>query len=216
MKRLLILGDSYSTFEGYVPEGYNPYYHPVYGEGQPSSDVTRVDQTWWGILCSELGLELVRNDSWSGSTICHTGYNNTDCSKTNSFIFRLERLISEGFFENNEIDTVILFGGTNDAWARSPVGELKLSGHTEEDLYSVLPAVGYIIGRLTRVLPKARLLVVVNTGLGPVVTKGLTDASLHFGVQFVKLRDISKHGGHPGALGMAQIAEQVKAALLEN
>ena len=212
MKNLLILGDSYSTFEGCVPEGYNPYYHPVYTGDHVGSDVTCADMTWWGILTRELNLNLVRNDSWSGSTICHTGYNGTDCSKTNSFIFRLERLISEGFFEKNEIDTIIVFGGTNDAWARSPLGELKYSDFTEGDLYSVLPAVGYLLTRL-KTLSGAKILFVVNSGIGPAVSGGIKDACHHCEVPYVKLREIEKHHGHPNAAGMAQMAEQIKTAL---
>ncbi len=40
---LFILGDSYSTFEGYIPEGYAAWY---INAGKPETDVTRLDQTW--------------------------------------------------------------------------------------------------------------------------------------------------------------------------
>lgn len=40
--------------------------------------------------------EIVMNNSWSGSTICNTGYRG-DCSDTSSFIHRREVLIEDGF-----------------------------------------------------------------------------------------------------------------------
>ena len=216
MKNLLILGDSYSTFEGYVPEGYNPYYHPVYGEDHVGSDVTDVSMTWWGILTEELGLNVARNDSWSGSTICYTAYHGIDCSATSSFITRFEKMVCEGFFEKNEIDTVIVFGGTNDAWARSPLGEDMFSGHTKEDLHSVLPAVGYLARRLSEVLPEAKILFVINSGIATTVRDGIKRACDRFSLPYVELVSVSKHRGHPNAAGMREIAEQVKAALLSD
>ena len=96
----IIFGDSYSTFEGFIPDGYATYY---FENKRPETDVTRVSQTWWHQVCEEANLNLVQNNSWSGSTIGYTTYNNTDCSKTSSFIYRLRRLIENGFFDKNEI-----------------------------------------------------------------------------------------------------------------
>ena len=39
-KKVSILGDSYSTFQGVNPEGYNPFYP------NDRNDVTEVSQTW--------------------------------------------------------------------------------------------------------------------------------------------------------------------------
>ena len=216
MKNLLILGDSYSTFEGYVPEEYNPYYHRIYGEDHVGSDVTDVSMTWWGILTEELGLNVVRNDSWSGSTVSYTAYHGIDCSETSSFITRFERMVNEGFFENNEIDTVIVFGGTNDAWARTPLGEDKFKDHAREDLYFILPAVGYLVKRLTEVLPQAKILFVINSGISIAVREGIKRACNHFSIPYAELVSITKHRGHPNAAGMREIAEQVKEALLRD
>ena len=41
---VLILGDSYSTFKDYIPEGYAAYYGP---ELHPESSVFEVSDTWW-------------------------------------------------------------------------------------------------------------------------------------------------------------------------
>ena len=90
LKNVLIFGDSYSTFKGYIPEGYAVYYSENYRE---ETDVRNVAETWWHQLFSEIKSGLILNNSWSGSTICYTGYNNTDCSETSSFICRLDKLI---------------------------------------------------------------------------------------------------------------------------
>ena len=104
-ENVLIFGDSYSTFKGFIPDGYIAYYT---AEGRPETDVTKVEQTWWHQVVKEAGLNLVLNNSWSGSTICYTGYEGKDCSKTSSFICRLQKLIDEDFFKQNNIDKVFI------------------------------------------------------------------------------------------------------------
>ena len=73
-KKVSILGDSYSTFQGMIPEGYAVYY-PNNG-----NDVKEVSQTWWDLYIKAKGYQLETNDSWSGSTICGTGYGRMDSS----------------------------------------------------------------------------------------------------------------------------------------
>ena len=96
----LIFGDSYSTFKGYVPEGYAIYYSE---NERPETDVTQVSQTWWYQVVEKADLKLVLNNSWSGSTIGYTGYDKVDCSKTNSFIYRFRQLKEQGFFQKNQV-----------------------------------------------------------------------------------------------------------------
>ena len=63
LKNVFILGDSYSTFEGYIPEGYVAYYRPdgpSYLRKKPElekndNDVFSVEQTWWYNLVKENG-----------------------------------------------------------------------------------------------------------------------------------------------------------------
>ena len=40
-------------------------------------------------------------------------------------------------------DIILVFGGTNDSWANSPLGEMKHEGYTSQDLFSFRPAVSY-------------------------------------------------------------------------
>ena len=142
-KNTIIFGDSYSTFKGYIPEGYHPYYLE---EGRPETDVTALEETWWHQVVNEAELNLVQNNSWSGSTICFTGYNGNDCSSTSSFIHRLENMIEEKFFEQNRIDKVFVFGGTNDSWCGAPLGEVKRkTGHTMTFITCYPPYTAFLI-----------------------------------------------------------------------
>lgn len=206
----VIFGDSYSTFNGYIPEGYSVYYH----ETREIPDVRRVEDTWWYKLTAELEGNILRNDSWSGSTICHTGYCGVDCSKTSSFIYRINKLEADGFFRDNKLDTVLIFGGTNDNWANAPIGEMKYSDWNHDDLYNVLPAICYFINRVKELAPNARVVCIINTELKNVVTDGFIEACDHYGAECVKLNDIDKMNGHPSVKGMESIKEQIKAKLV--
>ena len=205
----MIFGDSYSTFAGYIPQGYAVYYS---GADCDNTDVRKVEETWWHRVCTDLSLHLVRNDSWSGSTLCNTGYNG-DCSETNSFIYRLEKLEAENFFRENEIDTVFIFGCTNDSWANAPLGELRLQEHTKEELYAVCPAIGYFLRRLQEILPNANIIFLINTELKPQIGEAVKAASAYFGTAYVELSCIDKRCGHPTIQGMQDIAKQVEAFL---
>lgn len=211
MKRAMIFGDSYSTFEGCIPDGYAVYY----GRDGLDSDVTSEKNTWWYPLTEECGITFVRNDSWSGSTVCYTGYEGVDCSESSSFIYRLRTLKQAGFFRDNEIDTVFVFGGTNDSWADAPIGELQFDGWEKEDLYAVLPAVCCFLSELKESLPRANIICIVNSGLKDEIANGLQAAAEHYGVKSVMLCGIDKQNNHPTVKGMQQIKEQVKALLGE-
>ncbi len=110
-----ILGDSYSTFEGYIEPESNVtwYYEPVRDD---RTDLRTVDQTWWHRFVTENGYKLCVNNSYSGSTICNTGYDGADYT-TFSFVTRCKNL--------GNPDIIFIFGATNDSWAGAPIGEYK-------------------------------------------------------------------------------------------
>ena len=211
LQRLLILGDSYSTYEGHIPEGHAVYYS---GHRAAAPDVSDVRLTWWGRLIEATGATLVRNDSWSGATICYRGYNGVDCSHSSSFIYRLESLLADGFFDEHPVDTVLVFGGTNDSWSEAPLGELSFL-HTERgDLYAARPAIAHLSRRLSEIFPDARVAFIGNTDIKPEITEAQRLACVHDGHLYIPLKDIDQLEGHPTERGMAEICEQVLAALL--
>ena len=196
-----VLGDSYSTFEGYIPEGNASWY---FTRPQGENDVVRVEDTWWHQFCAKAGYDLLRNESWSGSTICNTGYNGVLCP-TWSFIARMKNIV-EG---ENDPDLILILGGTNDSWANSPIGELQYGDWTSEDLLSYLPACCYMLDYLTKEAPDAKIVCVINSELKDEITKGQFDACAHYGAHALLLEDIEKKWNHPSIAGMTAICDQV-------
>ena len=206
---VMIFGDSYSTFTGAVPEGFRVYYT---GNRETPPDISSAEELWWSRLLRETESALVQNNSYSGSTVCNTGYNG-DCSETTSFIARINKLSTAGFFKENSVDTVLVLGGTNDSWANAPIGELQLENFEKQDLFSVLPGICYFLKRVKEEMPAARVAVIINTRLKSEIAEGMKQAAEHYGAICIELEDIDKVSGHPTSLGMAQIKEQVKAVL---
>ena len=208
INNVLIIGDSYSTFRGYIPEGYAVYYDENSG-----TDVFKVENTWWHRFVSETGINLVLNDSWSGSTVCYTGRQSPEYGYRSSFVNRMHLMLREDFFKKNNVDTVFIFGATNDSWLETtPKGEPQLSDWNEEDLYSTLPAISYMLHRLKEELPDGNVVYIINTDLQEKIVDAIKEASDKFGTSYIELKDIDKTSGHPTTKGMAQICEQVKNA----
>ena len=212
---VFILGDSYSTFNKYIPEGYGPYYSddgPVYLKNNPemrltSNDVCQVNQTWWYDFVKENGT-LLQNCSWSGTTICHTGYNGTDRSEI-SFVGRFEKLLKDGYFKENRVDTFFLFGGTNDSWADSPLGDKIYSNWSPADLYNVFPAFSYLVHKITVNLPQAKIYCVINNEIKDEIADFYKSVCEKNAVDVIELKNIDKVCGHPMVKGMLEIKNQI-------
>lgn len=213
MKTFAILGDSYSTYKGWVPEDYAFWYKD--GGNECENDMQSVEQTWWRIFAGEKGYELIANCSFSGSTVCNTGYDASDASTT-SFIYRMKRELGEG---QSSPDILIVFGGTNDFWAGSPVGEAKYSDWSMEELKAFGPAFGYMMDYLTRQHPHTVIYNVVNDEIGgspsgEKIRAIMEEVCARYGVKNILLTDIAKENGHPNRSGMAAIGAQLAAAIL--
>ena len=211
-KNALIIGDSYSTFGGFVPEGNKVYYAEI---PTHDTDVLSVTDTWWYQVITEGNFNLVLNESWSGAPVGYRGYDGEDCSKTSSFIYRLRLMRERGFFRDNEIHTVFAFGGTNDSWCEAPLGEIKCSDWKEEDLYYVLPAICCFFRELRQCLPEAEIYCLINTDLKEEITQALLLACKNHHMIPVTFPHIHKTNDHPTVLGMRTIKETVMAAIEE-
>lgn len=97
LKTFSILGDSISTFKDWIP-CENEVFYP-----KDSYDVTHVAHTWWHLLMEQTGLELICNESYSGSRISETGVRPI----ASAFISEKRQARLSG-------DLIIIFGGTND------------------------------------------------------------------------------------------------------
>lgn len=195
-----ILGDSYSTFEGYLtPDTMDIWYFHGKQDAR-RTDVENVGQTWWMQLIKKKNWKLELNNSWSGSTICYTGYRDEDYSRR-SFITRVPALGSP--------DIILIFGGTNDSWANAPIGEFKYSDWRRSDLYTFRPAMACMLAKIKERYPTADVYVISNDGLKPEITGSMEQICKHYDVPMIQLHDISKTAGHPNVQGMMQIAEQL-------
>ena len=199
-ERISILGDSYSTFADYIPEGNAVWYTG----GSERTDVTDVRQTWWWKVVSEGGYLLEKNDSFSGATISYRGYNGADYSDR-SFITRLTRLGSP--------DILLIFGATNDSWAGVELGEYRYDGISRADLYTYRPALCRLLSEAQSRFPNVRILFLINTELREEITESTVEICSHYGVEYLLLEDISKQNGHPDIAGMQAIASQVLSVL---
>ena len=206
-QKVSILGDSYSTYGGYVTPDWNfAWYNGADGGDKAGkNDVKSVDQTWWQLIIKEMGYTLEKNNSFSGSTVCYTGYGKNDYS---------DRAFRTRMCNLGKPDIIFVFGGTNDAWAKSPVGNYQHEGWLRKDLYSFRPAFCYMIAYLKRNYPDARIINICNSELSDEVTETEEVVCRYYGVTNVQLRDVEKQWGHPSVAGMKAICEQVKAALV--
>lgn len=100
-KSLSILGDSISTFAGYIPSGNATYY--------PAGTVRMVSDTWWYKLYTALGMTLDTNNSWSGSRVT-----TTDGETSAGCMTRCQNL--------GDPDVIIVWMGINDFNNEVPVG----------------------------------------------------------------------------------------------
>ena len=196
-KKVSILGDSYSTFIGIIPANYSSFYP------NDRNDVTEIGQTWWSLYIQAKGYTLEKNDSWGGTTICGTGYGRMDASR-NNFISRVDSL--------GNPDLIFVFGGTNDAWANSPMGEYQYSDWTKEDCKNFRPAVACLIDMLKQRYPNAEFCFILNSELKETVNESMREICNHYNVKLVELHDIEKQNGHPSINGMKSICEQLLGA----
>ena len=93
-KTISILGDSISTFSGYIPSGNETYY--------PRDTIQNVSDTWWMKLITALGMTLNINNSWSGSRVT-----TTDGDESAGCMTRCQNL-------GTNPDVIIVYMGIND------------------------------------------------------------------------------------------------------
>jgi hypothetical protein len=195
--KVSILGDSYSTFKNYLTPTPNS---PWYPRSSNDNDVQTVEQTWWYQFIQENGSVLEYNNSYSGSTICNTGYSGGN-SSSSSFITRMKDL--------GNPNLIIIFGGTNDSWANSPLGNYKYSDWTENDLKSFRPAFAYMLDYLIKKYPNEKIINLVNSELKSEIADAQKLICKQYNVENIQLNNINKMAGHPSIAGMISIKNQI-------
>lgn len=210
-KMIGIIGDSYSAYKNWISSDYLEWYSDD-GNAQ-ANDISDVTQMWWWKLCNETNRTLLRNSSFSGSTICNTGENGADVSAT-SFVTRARN--DFGVSKTLEIkpEEIFVFGGTNDTWLNAPVGKVKYDAWDENDLKSVLPSFCYMLAYIKKYNPAVKVYNIVNDMLSNEIKTGMAEACEFYGAINIVLENISKENAHPNIAGMEQIKNQIIEALI--
>ena len=194
-KKVSILGDSYSTFKGYVTPDTNAVWYPA-----DKNDVVKLEQTWWHQFLHNYGYILDTNNSFSGSTICNTGYRKEDYSDR-SFITRMDKL--------GNPDIILIFGATNDSWAGAPIGEYQYDSWTAKDLYSFRPALSYLLSNMQHLYPQAKIYYMLNSELKGSINESVYTICKRYDIPVITLYNIDKQRSHPSIAGMKNISIQV-------
>ncbi len=201
-KTIAVFGDSYSTFEGFTPQGYAIWYD---SRNRPeTTDVNKVEQTWWWQVIKEGGYKMGNINSYSGSTICNSGYNDEDYSDR-SFVNRTSLLGTP--------DILLICGGTNDSWANAPIGDYKFGDWKRADLYTFRPALAKMLSDIRLRYPNVEVYFILNSELKEEINESVKKICKEYQVPVIALHDIDKKNGHPSVKGMKSFAQQVLKAI---
>lgn len=131
-----VLGNSISTYSGYIPSGYANYY---------TASRIAVEDTWWMLLSAKEDLELSVNASWAGSSVANKSGKNVNSYFTSDK--RIKELASKGV-----PNLIIVLGGTND-WGDNAgyLGDYPTNGNY--DLRTFRGAYSYLVDQLKKRYP---------------------------------------------------------------
>ena len=101
MKKISIMGDSISTYEGFNPPGYHVYYTPF---NRRQYGLYSVNDTWWWRVIKKLGGELCVCAGYSGGMVSGIDFPAACC----------QRRIDELSGEKGKPDIILCYIGTND------------------------------------------------------------------------------------------------------
>ena len=233
-KVISILGDSISTFEGWIPvsDGHNLTHRKRY----PQSDLlTDVKLTWWHKLITNLGAKLGINDSWAGSRVHNSATSNSGDFGPDACMASITRITNLG--ANGTPDIILFYGGTNDVGGKVTPGEFdSTENHTTVDLTSktwstFADAYKTAIMRLQYYYPDTKIIcllpmwttsyyTVANMDKYGEIVKSICD---YFGVPVIDLRACGINwrnkgytlgdGIHPTAAGMDLMEKYIRRQL---
>lgn len=199
-KSFSIIGDSISTYAGWIPSDHATYYP------NSATNVTRIQDTWWYKICSAYHAKLLYNDSWSGSTV------STD-NANGPMVNRVDTSLGSARVLDPKPDIIFVFGGTNDANRGVAVGSVMYSGWTDSDLAKFAPAYCKMLDTITTYNPGAKICCMVGEAFTAEMKTAVTDAAAHYGASVIDLGDYDNVGLHPTRTGMTEIYNRVVNAL---
>ena len=201
-KKVSIIGDSITTYSGYLPTGYYSRY--------PDGTVTDVDQTWWMEMIKFSGATLEINASYRGS--CSSNYK-AGTSPGSGYIDYPD------FYDrcNTNLlgnpDVIIIALGTNDSANSVAIGDFDYTT-SYLSLSESTFATSYIKGikTLQNIYPNAEIICVALAMKNAYAT-AIKDIAGNLGCAFAYAGDYrTESGSHPGASGMKEISLKVMTA----
>ena len=248
-KTISILGDSISTYRNYSNRQGARWSNISIGKGKAwYSDLKpkiALEDTWWMQLAEDLGLRILVNNSWSGSTFFMTR-----SKTTGAFADRCVQLHDNtGINDGAEPDIILIYLGSNDfTYFRSQLGSgavdyaaLITQDDRGETHYAApnntLEAAAITLDKIQRRYPLAEIYLMELPRRGDAKGDNLErllqlDADLaavaeHFGAVVIPTLDgpitaeTAEHyylDGrlHPNALGMDVLTEAAKSTILAN
>lgn len=136
-KRVSILGDSISTYAGYIPNGNATFY--------PNDYLSNVNLTWWKKMIDNSNgkLELLVNNSWSGSRV--------STPSTSPATDRATSLHTSGI----DPDIIIFYEGINDFRGAVPIGTWDGTTPVPTDKSTFRSAYAEVLDMMTKRYPNA-------------------------------------------------------------
>lgn len=199
-KKFSLIGDSISTYQDFVPAGYDTFYP------YPTADVNDVNQTWWMQAFNKIGASLFINNSYSGSCVAAGG------SSSSNNINRLQELV----VSNQYADVIVIFMGSNDCNDRSGV----TASNFEKQYREMLEKIATLCENAEVILctlPDSNLYSDERQiEFNKIITNIAGDNNLKVvSLDKVNLTPHLIDSAHPGTSGMTAIAEQVVKDLLK-
>ena len=139
-KTLSILGDSISTYSGYIPDNNRSRY--------PEGDVDSVDKTYWKKIIDTLGMKLGVNESWAGSLVSWDGTTESNDIGEDKYIASENRI--SHLDDNGTPDIILIFAGTNDIGHDIELGSYGIPD-SEQDI-NLLPVSTFSDAYMTMIM----------------------------------------------------------------
>lgn len=204
-KVISIMGDSISTFQGWIPDGSDGRNLPhVYW--YPQNYCNDVSKTWWHqLIFKEFKAKLGVNESWSGSCIGNNKDVNEEKSGPDTCMASIMRITNLG--SNGTPDIIYVYGGTNDIGNPGRSGQTlgtfnSSTNYTTVDLTTYkwtyfVDSFRVMLQRMQYYYPKAKIIVMLPAFSVTYYNRALQDSYLeqmkeicdYFGVEYIDLRD---------------------------
>lgn len=193
-----ILGDSISTFKGWLTtEDYNPFY-PDYDPNVGSDAAKAVDsveKTWWHRLIYVYMKDAVLdvNSSWQGTRVVHEEQKGVVSKELQPAGF-IDRCL-----DFKEPDVIFIHGGTNDKTQQTPLDEYTA-------------AYKEIINKMQAKYSGVTVILIIGDRLNAPYASPILDIAKEYGLRTVDFRgdDIEKcKGSHPTAPAFDFMAKKI-------